>query len=155
MSSLNLAFDELLRYTTGEREKWRTWLSAHPEAMETPVQPGGRPLLRRKQAIEVRNGSPAHDRECATERVRAAIHQRRERRIDANCIRGRGELHQSAVDIEKQAVSPETSRVRRCRRRAAVPGIGQRVQVLYPLRSIRHRRGPTQRPGNEKWSSPG
>jgi len=42
MSSLNLTFDELLRYTTGEREKWRTWLSAHPEAMEAPVQPGGR-----------------------------------------------------------------------------------------------------------------
>jgi uncharacterized damage-inducible protein DinB len=42
MSSLNLTFDELLRYTTGEREKWRTWLSAHPEAMETAVQPGGR-----------------------------------------------------------------------------------------------------------------
>jgi len=42
MSSLNLTFDELLRYTTGEREKWRTWLSTHPEAMETTVQPGGR-----------------------------------------------------------------------------------------------------------------
>ena len=42
MSSLNLTFDELLRYTTGEREKWRTWLSAHPQAMEIPVQPDGR-----------------------------------------------------------------------------------------------------------------
>lgn len=42
MSSLNLTFDELLRYTTGEREKWRTWLSAHPEAMEITVQPDGR-----------------------------------------------------------------------------------------------------------------
>lgn len=39
---MNLTFDELLRYTGEERDKWRTWLGAHPEAMETPVQPGGR-----------------------------------------------------------------------------------------------------------------
>jgi len=40
--SLSLSFDELLRYTTGEREKWRTWLGAHPAALDAPVQPGGR-----------------------------------------------------------------------------------------------------------------
>jgi uncharacterized damage-inducible protein DinB len=40
--SLSLTFDELLRYTTGEREKWRTWLGAHPAALDAPVQPGGR-----------------------------------------------------------------------------------------------------------------
>ena len=40
--SLSLTFDELLRYTTGEREKWRTWLAAHPAALDAPVQPGGR-----------------------------------------------------------------------------------------------------------------
>ena len=40
--SLSLTFDELLRYTTGEREKWRTWLLAHPAALDAPVQPGGR-----------------------------------------------------------------------------------------------------------------
>jgi uncharacterized damage-inducible protein DinB len=39
---LTLNFDELLRYTNGEREKWRAWLLVHPEAMEVPVQPGGR-----------------------------------------------------------------------------------------------------------------
>jgi uncharacterized damage-inducible protein DinB len=39
---VNLAYDELLRYTGEEREKWRTWLLLHPQAMETPVQPGGR-----------------------------------------------------------------------------------------------------------------
>jgi uncharacterized damage-inducible protein DinB len=40
--TLALNFDELLRYTNGEREKWRAWLLVHPEAMEVPVQPGGR-----------------------------------------------------------------------------------------------------------------
>jgi uncharacterized damage-inducible protein DinB len=40
--SLTIGFDELLRYTAGERDKWRSWLSAHPEAMEVAVQPGGR-----------------------------------------------------------------------------------------------------------------
>ena len=39
---MNLTFDELLRYTAEERDKWRTWLVAHPQAMEAPVQPGGR-----------------------------------------------------------------------------------------------------------------
>jgi uncharacterized damage-inducible protein DinB len=39
---MHLAFDELLRYTHDERDKWRGWLAAHPEAMEAPVQPGGR-----------------------------------------------------------------------------------------------------------------
>lgn len=39
---LALTFGELLRYTQGEREKWRAWLVRHPEAMELAVQPGGR-----------------------------------------------------------------------------------------------------------------
>jgi uncharacterized damage-inducible protein DinB len=39
---MNLAFDELLRYTAGERDKWRAWFVAHPEAMDASVQPGGR-----------------------------------------------------------------------------------------------------------------
>lgn len=39
---LALTFEELLRYTQEEREKWRAWLQRHPEAMEIPVQPGGR-----------------------------------------------------------------------------------------------------------------
>ena len=41
MSSVTLRLDELLRYTAGERDKWRIWLSAHPQAMEAVVQPGG------------------------------------------------------------------------------------------------------------------
>jgi uncharacterized damage-inducible protein DinB len=40
--SLQLSYDELLRYTSDEREKWRSWLQAHPEAMDAPLQPGGR-----------------------------------------------------------------------------------------------------------------
>ena len=39
---MNISYDELLRYTAGEREKWRTWLASHPQAIEAPVQPGGR-----------------------------------------------------------------------------------------------------------------
>ena len=39
--SMMLTFEELLRYTEGEREKWRRWLTAHPAALEVPVQPEG------------------------------------------------------------------------------------------------------------------
>ena len=40
--SLSLTFDELLRYTSVERDKWRRWFAAHPDAMDVVVQPGGR-----------------------------------------------------------------------------------------------------------------
>jgi uncharacterized damage-inducible protein DinB len=39
--ALNIAFEELLRYTNEEREKWRGWLTAHAAAIEAPVQPNG------------------------------------------------------------------------------------------------------------------
>jgi uncharacterized damage-inducible protein DinB len=39
---MQLAFEELRRYTHEEREKWRTWFVAHPEALEVEVQAGGR-----------------------------------------------------------------------------------------------------------------
>jgi uncharacterized damage-inducible protein DinB len=39
---VNLAYGELLRYTTDERDKWRRWFGTHPEAIEAAVQPGGR-----------------------------------------------------------------------------------------------------------------
>jgi uncharacterized damage-inducible protein DinB len=39
---LNLGYDELLRYTKEERDKWHDWLLAHPAAMEAAVQPGGK-----------------------------------------------------------------------------------------------------------------
>ena len=39
---MQLTFDEFLRYTHEERDKWRGWFVAHPEAMELEVQPGGR-----------------------------------------------------------------------------------------------------------------
>jgi len=35
---ITLNYDELLRYTNGERERWRTWFTGHPAAMESPVQ---------------------------------------------------------------------------------------------------------------------
>jgi uncharacterized damage-inducible protein DinB len=39
---MKLEFDELARYTHEEREKWRAWFAAHPDALEVEVQPGGR-----------------------------------------------------------------------------------------------------------------
>jgi uncharacterized damage-inducible protein DinB len=39
---MHLTFDEMLRYTQEERDKWRAWFVAHPEAMEIEMQPGGR-----------------------------------------------------------------------------------------------------------------
>jgi uncharacterized damage-inducible protein DinB len=37
-----MSVEELLRYCAGERDKWRRWFLAHPEALGIPVQPGGR-----------------------------------------------------------------------------------------------------------------
>jgi uncharacterized damage-inducible protein DinB len=39
---VKLAFDELKRYTEEERDKWRAWFVARPEALEIEVQPDGR-----------------------------------------------------------------------------------------------------------------
>jgi uncharacterized damage-inducible protein DinB len=39
---MKLEFVEFLRYTQEERDKWRGWFVAHPEALEIEVQPGGR-----------------------------------------------------------------------------------------------------------------
>jgi uncharacterized damage-inducible protein DinB len=39
---LDLRYDELLRYTTDERDKWRDWLVSRPDIMEVPLQPGAR-----------------------------------------------------------------------------------------------------------------
>jgi uncharacterized damage-inducible protein DinB len=40
--SLTITYEELLRYTNLERDKWRLWFGVHPQAMDAPVQPGGR-----------------------------------------------------------------------------------------------------------------
>ena len=39
---LTLTYDELLRYTNGERDKWRAWFVAHPAAIDAPLHAGGR-----------------------------------------------------------------------------------------------------------------
>ena len=39
---LTLSLTELLFYTEEEREKWRGWLLAHPDALAMTIQPGGR-----------------------------------------------------------------------------------------------------------------
>src|SRR6476646_5899371 len=39
---MNLTYAEFLRYTQEERDKWRAWFVAHPDALDTEVQPGGR-----------------------------------------------------------------------------------------------------------------
>lgn len=38
---LSLTFAELLRYTGEERDKWRRFFAAHPEAITVPVHPTG------------------------------------------------------------------------------------------------------------------
>ena len=38
---MDLSYEELLRYTNEEREKWRQWLLVNAAAMDAPVQPGG------------------------------------------------------------------------------------------------------------------
>ena len=40
--SLAIAFDELLRYSNDERDKWRRWFAAHAAAIDAPLQAGGR-----------------------------------------------------------------------------------------------------------------
>jgi uncharacterized damage-inducible protein DinB len=37
-----ITFDELVRYSNGEREKWRRWLAERPAALDATVQAGGR-----------------------------------------------------------------------------------------------------------------
>ncbi|MFL6280164.1 MAG: DinB family protein [Vicinamibacterales bacterium] len=39
---LAITFDELMRYTNAERDKWRQWLGGHATALDAPVQPGAR-----------------------------------------------------------------------------------------------------------------
>ena len=39
---LSITYDELLRYTSAERDKWRAWLGANPGAIDAIIQPGGR-----------------------------------------------------------------------------------------------------------------
>jgi uncharacterized damage-inducible protein DinB len=39
LMSIHISIEELLRYSSEERDKWRQWLLAHPAAMESPVQP--------------------------------------------------------------------------------------------------------------------
>ena len=39
---VTLSLDELLAYTDEEREKWRLWLLAHPQALDLRMQPDGR-----------------------------------------------------------------------------------------------------------------
>ena len=39
---MNFRYDEFLRYTQEERDKWRLWFAAHPDAVEVELQPGAR-----------------------------------------------------------------------------------------------------------------
>src|SRR4051794_40170712 len=39
---MNFGYDEFLRYTQEERDKWRLWFVTHPDAVEIDVQPGER-----------------------------------------------------------------------------------------------------------------
>jgi uncharacterized damage-inducible protein DinB len=39
---LSVTYDEVLRYTAEERAKWRRFFAERPDALDVPVQPGGR-----------------------------------------------------------------------------------------------------------------
>ncbi len=39
---MEFQFSEFVRYTQEERDKWRTWFVAHPQAVELEMQAGGR-----------------------------------------------------------------------------------------------------------------
>jgi uncharacterized damage-inducible protein DinB len=39
---LTITLDELLGWTAEERARWLPWFKAHPQALELPLQPGGR-----------------------------------------------------------------------------------------------------------------
>ena len=39
---LTLGYDELLRYTQEERDRWRRFFTTNPQALESAVHPGGR-----------------------------------------------------------------------------------------------------------------
>jgi uncharacterized damage-inducible protein DinB len=39
---MHITFDELLRYTGEERDRWRRWFAERPDAVGIPVHPGGR-----------------------------------------------------------------------------------------------------------------
>src|SRR5690349_6756082 len=39
---MQLSFAEMVRYTNEERDKWRSWFAAHPDALEIEMQPWGR-----------------------------------------------------------------------------------------------------------------
>ena len=54
--SLSLTFDELLRYTNGERDKWRAWFGGHADALEAPVQ-AGRPVPDRRASSSITSSS--------------------------------------------------------------------------------------------------
>jgi uncharacterized damage-inducible protein DinB len=41
-TGMHLTLEELTRYTNEERDKWRAWFTAHPDAMQLELQPGGR-----------------------------------------------------------------------------------------------------------------
>jgi uncharacterized damage-inducible protein DinB len=40
--ALTITFDELLRYTNSERDRWRSWFTRHAAALDAPLQPNDR-----------------------------------------------------------------------------------------------------------------
>lgn len=70
--TIAITIDELLRYTGGEREKWRGWFVEHAAAIEAPVQPAGRLatvgklvdhiFLAERRTLQRLSGEPVVDR---------------------------------------------------------------------------------------------
>lgn len=70
--TIALTVDELLRFTGGEREKWRGWFVEHAGAIDAPVQPAGRLptvgklvdhiFLAERRTLQRLSGEPAADK---------------------------------------------------------------------------------------------
>ena len=108
--ALDLSFDELLRYTNDEREKWRRWFQSHPEAMDARAAAGW-PVSDRRQAhrshLSGRAASPA----AADGRSAVGVDRAdRQQRAAALRLRGVGPARARAVC--------RVDRRRRCQRAA-------------------------------------
>ena len=102
---MHLDFETFARYTNEEREKWRTWFTAHPDALDVEVQPGGRfatvgSLIDHIFIVERRHlqrltGEPLHDRTGLSGRHAPPLFD-----YGASVRR---ELQQFAADLDEEA----------------------------------------------------
>ena len=134
--ALELSYDELLRYTNDERDKWRRWLQSRPEAMETPLQPGGRfptvgklidhVFLVERRHLQRLTGDPVSESTADGKQRPAALRLRGVGAPGARAVCGadRGRRRDGAADLRR----PGGDRV----------DVATEAHVPHPLHEIRH-----------------